>query len=372
MIFYYFTAIILCISYIFLISLFIYTWLREKGFVSSANNNNTFASIIIPVRNEEENITDCLQSIIEQTYPKDFFEIIVIDDNSTDSTVEKIKAIHSEISIKLIELKGEKSFKKEAILEGIKQAKGELIITTDGDCIAGKLWLETIISFYEKEKPKMIILPVVFHNEKNIFEKIQSLEFLSLTGSAGASALLKNPILCNGANIAYTKEAFFDSTGYIDKYTSGDDMFLMLALKNKFRDKIMFLKSENALIFTNAKKTFSDFYEQRTRWVSKSSGYKDFSVIVIALLIYCFNAFILISAFLSVFSKNIFYSFTMLFAIKILFDYIFIKSVTKFFNKNSLLKYFILAELFYIFYVFFVGLTGNLRTYKWKGRRVKK
>ncbi|MDD5570913.1 MAG: glycosyltransferase, partial [Bacteroidales bacterium] len=200
MIYYYSIAILLCVLYVFLIGSFIFAWLKKNKFVSSACNHNTFASIIIPVRNEEENIMECLKSIIEQTYPKELFEIIVVDDNSTDSTVEKVKAINS--GIKLIELKNEKSFKKEAIQEGIKQAKGELIITTDGDCIAGELWLENIISFYEKEKPKMMILPVVYHNEKNIFEKIQSLEFLSLIGSAGASALLMNPVLCNGANLA--------------------------------------------------------------------------------------------------------------------------------------------------------------------------
>ncbi|MDD5572013.1 MAG: hypothetical protein PHD97_12760, partial [Bacteroidales bacterium] len=173
-------------------------------------------------------------------------------------------------------------------------------------------------------------------------------------------------------NLAYTKEAFVESSGYTEDYTSGDDMFLMLALKNKSRDKIMFLKSENALVYTNAKKTFTDFFEQRTRWVSKSKGYKDISVIAIAILIYCFNAFVLISGFLSVFYENILCPFIMLFAIKSFMDYVFIRSIAKFYNKNSLLKFFIPVEFFELFYVSLVGLTGNFRSYKWKGRRVKK
>ena len=210
MIFFFFIAFITCLAYVFIINAYSNAWKKEREFSNKIEKYNTFLSIVIPVRNEEKNICKCLESIKNQNFPNDLFEIIVINDDSTDLTFEKTNqfiAENPELSLKLISLQSNIIGKKRAIQEGIRNSKGELILTTDGDCEANPNWISTIVSFYETEKPEMIIAPVVFHNEKNIFEKIQSLEFLSLIGSAGSSAILKNPILCNGANLAYSKSA---------------------------------------------------------------------------------------------------------------------------------------------------------------------
>ena len=135
-------------------------WLSIPKFTYSDQVCKTKISIIIAMRNEEANIISCLQAISEQNYSSTLFEVIVVDDHSSDNSISVVKQFsqsHKDaISIFLLELKegsSENRFKKMAISEGIKKASGELIITTDADCIAGKNWLKCIASYYEKYNP---------------------------------------------------------------------------------------------------------------------------------------------------------------------------------------------------------------------------
>ena len=218
----------------------------------------TRISVIIPARNEEKHIQHCLDSINNQSYPKQFFEVWVVDDHSTDKTPEIIKQYKSS-NIKLVSLKdfisGEKlnAYKKKAIETAISQSTGELIVTTDADCIVPPDWLLTIAAFYEKEKVQFIAAPVSIDCNNRFIEVFQALDFMTLQGITGASVYRNIHSMCNGANLAYTKKAFEEVGGFtgIDHIASGDDMLLMHKIYRRYPTKVKFLKATEAIVQTS-------------------------------------------------------------------------------------------------------------------------
>ncbi len=374
--------ILVGISYVLMILGFIAGWLRLKVFNKIVNPFSTFVSIIIPARNEEDTILQCIKDIEKQDFPKELVEVIVVNDNSTDGTSQNVKEYIKGIStlphvdtkiIDLIEDENTNAFKKKAILKGIQQAKGELIITTDADCRMNNLWLPTLVSYYEQYHPKFISAPVSNHEEKNWFGKFQTLEFLGLIGIGAGGIKNAVPTMCNGANIAYTKEVFFEVNGFddISNLASGDDTFLMLKIAKKYKEEIHFIKSFDAIVYTTPKDTFSEFVEQRKRWASKGTKYNSKKVILIGALTYLFNFLILASGVFSIFYNTFVFVFMTVFIAKITVEFIFLYLITSFFKRRELLLYFFQEQLLYIFYVVWIGAEGSFSKYTWKGRAVK-
>jgi cellulose synthase/poly-beta-1,6-N-acetylglucosamine synthase-like glycosyltransferase len=238
----------------------------------------------------------------------------------------------------------------------------------------GKEWLATIAEYYEQHQPKMLLAPVTFAEEKSVFEKLQTLEFIGYIGVSAAAVAMKNPLMCNGANLAYEREAFNAVGGYKhnDNLASGDDVFLMLKIKKMFPGSIHFLKSQQAIVQTFAQKSMNDFFQQRKRWLSKRPGYKDFSVIGTALLVYAFNFFVLLGFLFSFFTagKTFLVLFALLFLLKCLSDFIFLYPVAKFFGRRELLWLFLPEQVLVIVYVTLMGIIGSNGKYRWKGREV--
>lgn len=368
------------ILYAMMMLAFTFKWLSIPAFKSKNKTPVTPVSVVIPARNEGEHISQCLQNVLAQNYPHNLTEIIVVDDNSTDNTamlVEKIIADNAHRKIRLLKLKDVSAtvlFKKRAITEAVALATGKLIVTTDADCRMGVKWLGIIAEYYEQYQPKMLLAPVTFTNEKSVFEKLQTLEFIGYIGVSAAAVAMKNPLMCNGANLAYEREAFNAVGGYKhnDNFASGDDVFLMLKIKKEFPGTIHFLKSREAIVETFAQKSLNDFFHQRKRWLSKRPGYTDFSVIGTALLVYAFNFFVLLGFVLSFFAtgNSFMIVFAVLFLIKCFSDFVFLYPVTKFFRRSELLWWFLPEQVLVIVYVTLMGVFGSTGKYKWKGREV--
>lgn len=369
------------ILYAIMMLAFTFKWLSLPVFKTKGKAPETVITVIIPARNEEEHIVNCLQNVLAQNYPGKLTEIIVVDDNSTDNTVklvEKIIAENQNRNIRLLKLKDVSAtalFKKRAITEAVAVATGKLIVTTDADCRMGKDWLATIAEYYEVYQPKMMLAPVTFTNEKSVFEKLQTLEFIGYIGVSAAAVAMKNPLMCNGANLAYEREAFKAVGGYKqnDNLASGDDVFLMLKIKTMFPGAIHFLKSREAIVETFAQKNLNDFFQQRKRWLSKRPGYTDFSVIGTALLVYAFNFFVLLGFVLSLFAagNSFMILFGLLFLLKCFSDFVFLYPVATFFGRRELLWWFLPEQVLVIIYVTLMGIIGSNGKYKWKGRELK-
>ncbi|RLD59257.1 MAG: glycosyl transferase [Bacteroidetes bacterium] len=365
---------ILAFIYFLLILLFFIGWIKNKTFVidKNQNNNKIHCSIIIATRNEEKNILSVIDNITKQTYRN--FELIIVDDNSTDSTVKIAETrVEKNPQIKLLKLSNNESGKKSALKKGIEDAKGKLVITTDADCSMNKKWLATIVSFYEQHLPKMIISPVIIDDEKNIFEKLQSLEFLSLIGSGAGAININHAIMCNGANLAFEKNIYLEFNNALNnKFASGDDVFLMLKTKKKYSKKIRFLKSQDATVYTKASPDLKTFINQRKRWTSKSRAYYDFDIIFTAIVVFLTNFSLLFTLIASIFNFQYFYYFIIIFTVKSIIDFFFLLNISYFFNKIKLMIFFIPLQVLYFFYISFVSIMGNISKFEWKERKLKK
>lgn len=342
---------------------------------------HTKVSILIPARNEAANIQKCIQSVLSQNYPLNLFEIILIDDHSEDDTVKLVKDLSSQ-NIQILYLKdfienraSLKAFKKKAIEIGIQNSSGELIVTTDADCIVPKNWLNYLVSFYEKKEVKFIAAPVNFHDEHSLFEKFQSLDFLGMMCVTGAGIHRRFMNMCNGANLAYEKKAFYEVNGFegIDKIASGDDMLLMQKMSKRFPDQIGFLKNKNATTLTKAVPDLRSFISQRIRWGSKSGNYQEFQIIAILGFVFLFCVNILLNFLLLLFFfTDLTWIFLFQLSIKTVIDFFFLKSISDFFERKDLMKVFFLSQIMHIIYIAVIGFLSNFKKeYHWKGRKVQ-
>ena len=216
-------------------------------------------SVILPVRNEFKTVTSCLDGFAMQDYPGECFEIIVSDDFSEDYTVEKVSrwaVDHPEIKLTLLKTEQnteENRGKKQAIERAVAIAAGDIILTADADTNHGRSWITSMAGGFRKQGVRMVLGPVGFTGEKGIFQKIQVLEFLGLMGVTAGSANLGFPLMCNGANLAYSREAFIDTGGFSgnNEFHSGDDQFLMMNFRKQFGgNSVVFLRDKEAIAFT--------------------------------------------------------------------------------------------------------------------------
>jgi cellulose synthase/poly-beta-1,6-N-acetylglucosamine synthase-like glycosyltransferase len=265
------------------------------------------------------------------------------------------------------------SFKKAAIQKGIEWSKYEWIITTDADCSRGKEWLSTIAAFILSRQPVLVSAPVSFNYDYSFFQKVQALEFSGLIAIGAACIQNGRPILCNGANLIYKKEAFYAVNGFtgIDGIASGDDEMLMHKIHEQFPAGVHFLKSRAAIVRTSPCLSMAEFIRQRKRWVSKSRKYSNKKITLILSLSYLFNLCILACIIAGLFMPALLVFVPVILALKILTEYMFYRKTLPFFGETALLKWCVPASIAHIFYVLFIGIYGNFGSYKWKGRKVR-
>ena len=377
--------------YMLLILYYWKSWVSIPEFKVKNQKSTVKITVIIPARNEEENISHCLDSVCNQSYPTALFEVLVVDDHSTDNTATIVKS-YADKNVTLISLKDFvtdelNSYKKKAIEIAIAQSTGELIVTTDADCFVKENWLQTIAAFYEQYDPAFIAAPVAIDCSNKFIEFFQGLDFMTLQGITGASVYKKIHSMCNGANLAYTKKVFEEVGGFtgIDNIASGDDMLLMHKIYKLYPDKVMFLKSKEVIVQTAPVHSVAAFFNQRIRWASKADKYDDKRIFAVLLLVYLVNVLLLALPVISVFIKPVYsinlYPFTIVFTIlelwvflliiKTITELIFLMPVAKFFGKRSMLWLFPLMQPFHILYTVIAGWLGKYGSYSWKERKVK-
>lgn len=367
---------IIAALYIVLIGLYTYGWYKMSEVDGYDIEEPTTVSILIAARNEAGKIGHLLRDLLLQDYPNHAFEVIAVDDNSDDDTLFEMQMMARAFpQVKLHVLQAEGSGKKAALAQALKQATGELILVTDADCKVTKKWVRCIVSFYQKSHPKMILGPVLLYPATNAFNRMQTLEHMSLIGSTAGAAKINMPIMCNGANMAYQREAIVDINQKRDDsdFVSGDDVFLMEAFMKEYgADSIEFLPNKETIVTTPTVDSLSDFFHQRARWVSKSKGYSSFQIIMAELVVFAFS-FSLTVLFLLGFFVPIFWLLFIAFVVlKMVIDFPILYGVTGFMKQRSLLKYTLPLEFFYPFYVVVAAFKGLFGKVFWKGRTSRK
>ncbi len=364
-----FIFFVFLLAYGYLIDYYRRAWNKAPSF-SNLGVPSVKVSVIIPVRNEAVNIRPLVECLLQQDYPSHLYEVVIVDDHSTDETVELVKSYSN---IKLISLEDPVYGKKQAITTGIGQSSGELIITTDADCRMGDHWLSTIVAFHVAKEAHFIAAPVKMNTDRSLLSIFQAIDFLTLQGVTGASVFKKLHTMCNGANLAYSRKSFEEVDGFegISDIPSGDDMLLMYKIFSRYPEKVFYLKSDLAIVNTETEKTWKDFFNQRVRWASKATYYEDKKVTYILWLIYLVNICYGVGFIIALFSIK-FAGFYLLFVLaKILIEFPFVNSVATFFKQQRLMKYFIVLQPLHVLYILVSGWLGRFGSYTWKSRKIK-
>lgn len=373
--------IVACLSiiYVTLIFLYVYGWIKLSSVPATPDFvPQTGVCVVIPARNEARRLAACIESVRAQNYPISLFDIIVVDDHSTDDTAA-IAARYADVClIRLADvLQGEdlpKAYKKKAIETAIAHTQRELIVTTDADCTMPTDWLRNIVHGYETKQAHIIAAPVQYVRARTFVERFQTLDFIGMMVATGASLHLRLATMCNGANLAYRRQTFYEVGGFagIDHLASGDDMLLMAKIAQSYPNGIIFLKQLSATVSTYAQPTWADFAQQRLRWASKSASYQDRRITLFLAAVYLFNLAIVGCFVGEVLCGSGYYGLLGGYAlgIKMLADAIFLSTGCVFFRRTDLLWWLIPAQIAHILYIVVIGTWGNTGTYTWKGRRM--
>lgn len=339
------------------------------------SKTKTKFSILVPFRNEEENLIPLLNSLKNIGYPKSHFEVILIDDFSTDNSKNIIEQYCNTNTIENFKIisnrKNNKSPKKTALLEGIKISHYPWVISTDADCIIPKNWLLSYNCIICKDQPDMICGPVSFILDSTFISKFQILDMLTLQTATISTFGLNKPFLCNGANLAYNKKVFLNLNAFKDNdhIISGDDTFTLQKF-TKNNKKVAYNKSLDAQVLTTTQKSISKLINQRLRWVSKSTHYNIYGKIT-GIIVVLTNFYIVWFTFLTFYDGQNFKKLIMLFLIKFLIDYLYITIGNSFFKIKISMNDILVSSIIYPFYSILITIISPFSKFKWKERIFK-
>lgn len=329
-----------------------------------------FCSIVIAARNEEKLIGRCLQSIVSQSYPSEHYEVIVVNDCSEDLTTERVLRFPN---VTVLYTSKEAQGKKHALTTGIAAARGEIIVTTDADCVAQPGWLNAIATTFD-DNTQMVTGPVLLADTKSPFERFQALDIagLALITASGIQSGLHH--LANGANMAFRKTAFQTVGGFSGNtdFASGDDVFLVQHIARKYPGSIKYTWHPDSVVLTEPCTSVHAFIQQRLRWATKNKSLQQRSIYWIWVFIWLTFALNLVTGIIAVFHSFTFSAIALILVAMIgASEYAFLRRVAKYYKKQELLRGFVISFLMHYAYILGIGLAGTLtKNYHWKDRKV--
>ena len=363
-----FTIVLYTILLIYCLAILalIYGFTKVNSFEYLGLKPKTKFSIIVPFRNEAENLPKLLDSFSKLNYPADFFEVILVDDDSNF----KFQIPDSKFQISIIDnIRVSNSPKKDAISTAMQVVKNDWIITTDADCTVNENWLSALDNYIQLHNVSMIAGAVSYHCKNSFLHHFQQLDLASLQGATIGSFGLKKGFMCNGANFAYTKSFFQKLNGFDgnDGIASGDDVFLLQKAMARFPEKVHYLKSRNHIVFTKPLDDWKSLFHQRVRWASKTGSYQSTFGKRLGLVVFGGNLSWVAGCGLWVVGLTPLLNIVLLFLLKFSVDFVLINKTNGFLKNKT--RFFLMSSLLYPFFSVSVALYSLFRKYEWKGRR---
>jgi cellulose synthase/poly-beta-1,6-N-acetylglucosamine synthase-like glycosyltransferase len=335
-----------------------------------------FVSVIIAARNEVEDIGSCFESLVAQDYPADKHEVIVVNDRSVDRTPDIVdEFVRRDNRFQLLTISDthtEMAPKKWALHRGIEQSRGEIILTTDADCVVKSGWISSMARYFTDEVGLVAgFSPLDRIETPSIFHRLIRLDGLALAGVAAGSFGAGMPLTCNGRNLAYRKSAYEEVGGFstIGSFISGDDdLFMHLVRQNTCWDMRYNIDPES-IVSSRPPVGFIEFVHQRLRHSSKTRHYP-VGLTMGLIAVYLFNLFLLTAVFL----PKLWPVLIIIFGVKSILEFCLLLRMVRMFRLKGWLRFFPLAALLHVPYVVVFGLWGLLGRFKWKGEvfRTKK
>ncbi|GAB4160425.1 MAG: glycosyltransferase [Winogradskyella sp.] len=377
--------IIVILLYLCLIGSLSYGFDKVEDFKLKDLKPRTKFSVIVPFRNEAANLPKLLDSFFKLNYPQTLFEVILVDDDSEDDSMKTIRTVIDTKSfekdftrtdiIKVIKNnRTSNSPKKDAITTALKMSQYDWIVTTDADCILPKYWLDTFDECIQTNQPNCVVAPVTYSDGSSFLKRFQILDILSLQGATVGGFGLKLPFLSNGANFAYRKAAFQAVDGFSgnNNLASGDDIFLLEKLKKIDLKKILYLKSDQAIVTTKPMADLKSLIHQRLRWASKTSRNPNWFSKLVGLIVFSGNL-----ACIAILPIFLFGLITpritiALLVIKFSIDFLLLFKTARFFKQERVLFSYVWSCLLYPFFSVYIAILSLFKSYEWKGRTFKK
>jgi len=364
-------------AYVFLISFILKTWYQipeEKQINPKVYEGLT---ILIPARNEEDHISSCIQSILEnESIDRMPLQILVIDDHSEDATSKIVNAIQDN-RVQCISLKNHldednspiNAYKKAAINVGIEFSQHSHIVQLDADTVVSEQYLKTVQNYIESKNPFFLAGPIIFSSSNTWLEKFQQLDIMGMMAVTAAGIRSKQWYMANGANMIYQKLGHdFDT----NSNASGDDVFTIQKIAQSNPERIYFAKNKKAIVSTEPVNTFKDFYKQRLRWATKNKSMDSLSM-QLMMVIPFINAIMIIGHLFAVlyFGQTAWVLFVFHLTLKCLADYVLLDEMSRFFDQEKTMKSFLWCNILHVLYIAVIGLLSLfVKNYEWKGRRV--
>ena len=351
---------------------------RLPEFIPERTTPQNNFTIIVPFRNEAKNLPSLLESFSVLNYNVDKFEIILVNDDSLDDfqkIVDEFTAKNSTIQFRIIQnIRKSLSPKKDAIETAIKKAQFGWIVTTDADCEVPNNWLNNFNSFLQKNKVKMIVAPVVYTVENKFLQHFQNLDFLSLQGTTIGSFGMNRPFMCNGANLCYAKEAFFEVNGFDrnNEIASGDDVFLMEKILDKFPLGVKYIKNIESIVKTKPQSNLKELIQQRIRWAAKTRSTKSMFGKMVGLIVLTTNFYWILLLVLALFQQISWQYVGLFFLVKLNIDFVLLYKTTEFFKQKESMKKYLYSSFIYPFFNVYVAIASFFKGYQWKGREFRK
>lgn len=356
--------------YVISISLLIYGFYKVQQYQKTDLKPQTSFTIIVPFRNEKENLPTLLESFSKLNYPTHLYEVILVDDSSNEKF--QMKSFRFQVS-QIDNIRTSNSPKKDAITTAMQHVKTNWVITTDADCFVPENWLLTFDNYIQQNKVSMLAGAVTYECKNSFLDHFQQLDLTSLQGATIGSFGIKKGFMCNGANFAYTKSLFESLNGFDgnDKIASGDDVFLLQKAIEKSPNEVHYLKAKEAIVTTKPTENWKALFYQRVRWAAKTSSYRRAFGKLLGLIVFFGNLSFVIG-FFSVVLGIFDYPFLVLYAfIKFTIDFILLHKTNQFLTKARI-KSLLLSSLLYPFFSSTVALYSLFGSYEWKDRRFVK
>ena len=368
---------LITLIYILFIGQLISGYHKIKDFETSSIPPTTKFSLIVPCRNEAKNLPKFLRSIAHLNYPQDAFELILIDDFSTDNSARifnQWRMQNGRIQTTLLEnLRLSNSPKKDAITRAVPIIKHPWIITTDADCVVAPNWLQVLDQYIQKTQAEMLVGAVVYTTKNNWFHHFQQFELLALQATTIGSFGIGKPFMCNGANFAYSKDFFNRLGGFggITDRASGDDVLLLQKAIKKEPTKVQFVKNPQHIVKTKPENDLYQLFMQRVRWASKTSSYKNTYAQMLAVVVLLMNTAIVAGILLSLLGKLDYRIFLIVFTLKYLIDYSLMYPSKKYLLPHRFVLP-VASSLIYPLFSVLVGYYSLFGGFTWKGRSFSK
>lgn len=356
--------------YVFSIGLLIYGFFKIKKYQKTDLKPQTSFTVIVPFRNEAENLPNLLKSFSNLNYPSNLFEVILVDDNSKEKF--QLSIVNYQLLI-IDNIRVSNSAKKDAITTAMQHVKTDWVIATDADCIVPENWLSTFDNYIQENKVSMLAGAVTYKCGNSFLDHFQQLDLTSLQGATIGSFGLGKGFMCNGANFAYKKELFENLNGFEgnDKIASGDDVFLLQKAIEKFPNEVYYLKAQEAIVTTKPTESWKELFHQRVRWAAKTSSYKSTFGKFLGLVVFFGNLSFVIGFFFLLFGIWSCPIFVIFASFKVTIDCVLLFVTNKFLTKTTI-KSLLLSSLVYPFFSLTVALYSLFGSYEWKDRKFKK